>query len=80
MIVTKVGAKPKTIGTADINIAATLPQWCRLKDNLSILLEPCLVRRICSHFFFLLAFHLLTLAYDTNNINHACVIVLGYIG
>jgi len=36
MKVAKMRLEPKTIGTADVNITAMLPQWCRLSDKLSI--------------------------------------------
>ena len=48
--VTKVRAKRKTIGTADVNATATLPGQCCLSDKLSILFKSRHARRIRSHF------------------------------
>jgi len=50
MKVAKVKAERKTIDTLDINATAVLPGRCRLSDTLSVLFEPCHVRRIYSQF------------------------------
>jgi len=50
--VAKVRAKPKTIGTAEVNATntVTLPRQRHLSDKLSVLFELCHARQMCSHF------------------------------
>ena len=48
----KMRAKPKTIGTANVNVSTALLRRCCLSDKLSVLFKPLHVSRFHSHFLF----------------------------